>query len=50
MVPAELCDGTGEAWRRRLGKVFPAMALIGIAGLVEREAMVEIEAVVALDP
>lgn len=40
----------GEAWRRRLGKVFPAMALIGIAGLVERDAMVEIEAVVALDP
>ncbi len=39
----------GEVWRRRLGKVFPAMALLGVAGLVEHEALVEIEAVAALD-
>lgn len=40
--------GVGEAWRRRLGKVFPAMALLGVAGLVEREALVEIEAIASL--
>lgn len=38
----------GAAWRARLGKHFPAMALVGVAGLVEREALVEIEAVAAL--
>lgn len=38
----------GEVWRRRLGKVFPAMALVGVAGLVEREALVEIEATASL--
>jgi len=37
----------GSAYRRQMGRVFPAMALIGIAGLVEREALVEIEAVAA---
>jgi enamine deaminase RidA (YjgF/YER057c/UK114 family) len=37
--------GVGAAWRARLGKHFPAMALVGVAGLVEREAKVEIEAV-----
>lgn len=36
--------GVGAAWRARLGKHFPAMALVGVAGLVEREAKVEIEA------
>ena len=38
----------GEVWRRRLGKVFPAMALVGVAGLVETEALVEIEAIASL--
>lgn len=38
----------GEAWRKRLGKVYPAMALLGVAGLVEREALVEIQVVAAL--
>lgn len=38
----------GEVWRKRLGKVFPAMALVGVAGLVEREALVEIEATASL--
>jgi enamine deaminase RidA (YjgF/YER057c/UK114 family) len=37
--------GVGGAWRARLGKHFPAMALVGVAGLVERAAKVEIEAV-----
>jgi enamine deaminase RidA (YjgF/YER057c/UK114 family) len=38
----------GEAWRTRLGKHFPAMALVGVAGLVEPRAKVEIEAVAVL--
>jgi enamine deaminase RidA (YjgF/YER057c/UK114 family) len=38
----------GAAWRARFGKHFPAMALVGVAGLVERRALVEIEAVAAL--
>jgi enamine deaminase RidA (YjgF/YER057c/UK114 family) len=40
----------GKAWRERLGKHFPAMALVGVAGLVEHRAKVEIEAVAVLDP
>ncbi|WP_437969903.1 RidA family protein [Sorangium sp. So ce260] len=39
----------GAAWRSRFGKHFPAMALVGVAGLVEPRALVEIEAVAALD-
>lgn len=39
----------GAAWRARLGKHFPAMALVGVAGLVEREALVEIEATAHLE-
>lgn len=35
----------GAVWRARLGRHYPAMALVGVAGLVEREALVEIEAV-----
>lgn len=38
----------GQAWRARFGKHFPAMALVGVAGLVERRAKVEIEAVCEL--
>jgi enamine deaminase RidA (YjgF/YER057c/UK114 family) len=34
----------GEAWRQRLGRHFPAMALVGVAGLVEDGALVEIQA------
>jgi len=40
----------GKAWRARLGKHFPAMALVGVAGLVEPDALVEIEAVAVLEP
>jgi enamine deaminase RidA (YjgF/YER057c/UK114 family) len=38
----------GQAWRTRLGKHFPAMALVGVAGLVELRAKVEIEATAVL--
>lgn len=38
----------GEAWRARLGKHFPTMALLGVAGLVEKRAKVEIEATCVL--
>lgn len=34
----------GPIWRDRLGRHYPAMALIGIAGLVEERALVEIQA------
>jgi enamine deaminase RidA (YjgF/YER057c/UK114 family) len=34
----------GTAWKERLGKHFPAMALVGVAGLVEPRAKVEIQA------
>jgi enamine deaminase RidA (YjgF/YER057c/UK114 family) len=34
----------GVAWRARMGRHFPAMALLGVAGLVEKRARVEIEA------
>ncbi len=39
----------GEVWKRRLGRHFPAMALVGVAGLVEKEALVEIEATAIID-
>jgi len=34
----------GAAWRARLGKHFPAMALVAVSALVEPQAMVEIQA------
>jgi enamine deaminase RidA (YjgF/YER057c/UK114 family) len=40
----------GAAWRARFGKHYPAMALVGVAGLVEEKALLEIEAVCALEP
>ncbi|MEX0691309.1 MAG: RidA family protein [Gemmatimonadales bacterium] len=33
----------GEVWRARMGKHFPAMALVQVTGLVDPNAMVEIE-------
>ena len=39
----------GEVWRARLGKHYPAMALVEVSGLVDRGAMVEIEATAVLD-
>lgn len=38
----------GAAWRAVMGRTYPAMAVIGVASLVEREALVEIEAVAIL--
>ena len=34
----------GEAYRRVLGRHFPAMSMVVVAGLVEDDALVEIEA------
>ncbi|APR81638.1 Bona fide RidA/YjgF/TdcF/RutC subgroup [Minicystis rosea] len=38
----------GALWRARFGKHFPVMALVGVAGLVEERALVEIETTCAL--
>ena len=34
----------GDVWRARLGKHYPAVALVEVSGLVDRGALVEIEA------
>jgi NAD(P)-dependent dehydrogenase (short-subunit alcohol dehydrogenase family) len=39
----------GEAYRRRMGSHYPAMALLQVTSLVDAEAMVEIEATAILD-
>ena len=33
----------GSAWRDIMGKIYPAMAVVGVTELVEKEALVEIE-------
>jgi len=38
----------GRAWKERFGKHFPVMSLVGVAGLVEVGALVEIEATACL--
>ena len=38
----------GAAWRALMGRHYPAMALVGVAGLVEDGAKVEIQAVASL--
>jgi len=38
----------GEAWRERLGKYYPAVALVAVSGLVDHGALVEIEATAVL--
>ena len=38
----------GECWRARMGRHFPAMALVEVKGLLEDEAKVEIEAVAVI--
>lgn len=38
----------GGVWRPRLGKHFPAMALVAVSALVEPSALVEIQAVAYL--
>ncbi|MBX3159630.1 MAG: RidA family protein [Deltaproteobacteria bacterium] len=37
-------------WRDRMGSHYPAMALVAVSALVEREAVVEILAVAYIDP
>jgi enamine deaminase RidA (YjgF/YER057c/UK114 family) len=39
----------GAAWRATMGTHYPAMALVGVAGLVEPRAKVEIQAVAYLE-
>ena len=39
----------GPIWRAKLGTHFPAMALVGVAALVEPEALVEIQCVAYLE-
>jgi enamine deaminase RidA (YjgF/YER057c/UK114 family) len=38
----------GAAWRRVMGRHYPAMALVEVAGLLEDGAVVEVEAVAAV--
>ena len=38
----------GDAWKRTMGRNYPAMALVVVAGLVETGARVEIQAVAAI--
>lgn len=40
----------GAVWRPRLGRHFPAMALLGVTELVDPGGMVEIEATAVLPP
>jgi enamine deaminase RidA (YjgF/YER057c/UK114 family) len=40
----------GRAYREIIGRHYPAMAIVIVAGLVEAEAMVEIEATAVLPP
>ncbi len=40
----------GAAWKRVMGKSYPAMALIQVAGFVEDGALVEIEGTAAVAP
>jgi enamine deaminase RidA (YjgF/YER057c/UK114 family) len=37
-----------EGWRSRLGRYYPAMSLVKVAGLLEPDALVEIEGVAML--
>lgn len=39
----------GRVWRELVGETYPAMAGIGVTGLWQPEALVEIQAVAALD-
>ncbi|MEO8195305.1 MAG: RidA family protein [Thermoanaerobaculia bacterium] len=43
-------SAVGEAYRRVMGRHFPAMALVEVAALLEPGALVEIEATAALSP
>lgn len=38
----------GEGWRARMGKTYPAMSLVKVAGLLEPRAQVEIEGIAVI--
>ena len=40
----------GQGYRRVMGKLFPAMSVIGVHCLVEEDALIEIEATAVLGP
>ena len=40
----------GEAYRRVMGRHFPAMTMVVVAGLIEDKALVEIEATAVITP
>ena len=40
----------GERWRARIGRHFPAMALVEVKSLLEDDAKVEIEGIAVLSP
>ena len=40
----------GPVWRERMGRHFPAMALVAVTALVEPEAVVEIQAIASVAP
>lgn len=40
----------GRAWRRLMGRHYPAMALVEVAGLVDEGALIEIEATAVVEP
>ena len=42
---AERTREVGERWRARMGRHFPAMALVEVSGLLDDEAKVEIEGI-----
>ncbi|MEA3063294.1 MAG: hypothetical protein QOJ94_3075 [Sphingomonadales bacterium] len=35
----------GAVWKEVMGRIYPAMAVVGVSGLVEPEARIEIEAI-----
>ena len=39
----------GAVWRARLGKHFPAMALVAVSELVDPRAMIEIQAIAVFE-
>jgi len=46
----EALSEIGAAYRRRMGRHFPAMTLVEVAALLEEGALVEVEATAALPP
>lgn len=41
--------GLGPIWKRHMGRHYPTMALVGVTGLVEAEALVEIQSLAVLE-